>query len=248
MFGFVGVLAWGIEVPPSRHQPFTFPVSQIRGKLRTIGEPHTGLVDALQDFVDTQNLPLAIPHFYEHTNDYRLYASVQWQTWFKPFAFVYQSISRKMQQLNLPFSSKRVNMDGIIVKVDESLDGRYAPRAWIRKIEEQTTFVAIYSQHTSAQTTYMNIALPLPFTTMIGILYVYEKDGTLHITSSQLGDAGIYLALKNYVWRLPLNEHFTITATSETTLSAIHTMRIFGLPFLRIDYEIEQKQFEIKDM
>lgn len=132
-------------------------------------------------------------------------------------------------------------MDGVIVIVDEQLDGRHTPRAWIRKIAGQTTFVAIYSQHTTAQTTYMNIALPLPFSTMIGILHVYEKDGELHITSSQTGDAGIYLALRHFVWRLPLNEHFIITAKNSTTLTAVHTMRIFGLPFLRIDYEIERK-------
>lgn len=241
LFGLIGVLAWGMEVPPSRHQPFTFPVSQIRGKLQTIGESHAGLVDALDDFVDTEKLPQVIPHFYEHTNEYRLNASVQWQLWFKPFALLYQGISRQMQQLNLPFSNKWVNMDGLVVKVEEQLDGRHAPRAWIRKIAGQTTFVAIYSQHSTALTTYMNIALPLPFSTMIGILYVYEKDEELHITSSQSGDAGIYLALKHYVLRLPLNEHFIITAINSNTLSAVHTMRIFGLPFLRIDYEIERK-------
>ncbi|MEK5332604.1 YndJ family protein [Lysinibacillus sp. FSL W8-0992] len=241
LFGLVGVIAWGLEVPKSTHQPFTFPVSRIRGKLHTTGDAHAGLVDALQDFVDTRKLPQVIPHFYEQTNCYRLNASVQWRAWFKPLAFIYQGISRWMQQLNLPLTSKQVEMNGVIVKVDERQDGRHAPRAWIRKIDEQTTFVAIYSQHTTAQTTYMNIALPLPFSTMIGILYVYEKDGELHITSSRGGDAGIYLAMKHYVFRLPLNEHFTISAKNETTLSAVHTMRIFGLPFLRIDYQIEQK-------
>lgn len=241
LFGLIGVIAWGLEVPISTHQSYTFPVSRIRGKLHTTGDAHAGLVDALQDFVDTSHLPTVIPHFYEHTNCYQLIASVQWRAWFKPLALIYQGISRWMQQLNLPLTSKQVEMNGVIVKVDERQDGRQAPRAWIRTIDEQTTFVAIYSQHTTAQTTFMNIALPLPFSTMIGILYVYEKDGDLHITSSNGGDAGIYLAMKHYVYRLPLNEHFTITAKNETTLSAVHTMRIFGLPFLRIDYQIERK-------
>lgn len=240
LFGLMGVIAWGIDVPKSSHQPFTFPVSRIRGKLQPLEEPHTGLVDVLQDFVDTRKLPQIIPHFYEQTTNYRLNASVQWRCWFKPFAFIYQGISRWMQQLNLPLSSRPVEMNGVIVKVDERQDGRLAPRAWIRKINEQTIFVAIYSQHTTNQTTYMNIALPLPFSTMIGILYVYEQDGKLHITSSKTGEAGIYLAFKQNILRLPLNEHFTITAKNDTTLTAIHTMRIFGLSFLRIDYQIEQ--------
>lgn len=103
-------------------------------------------------------------------------------------------------------------MNGVIVKVDERQDGRLAPRAWIR-----------------------------PFSTMIGILYVYEQDGKLHITSSKTGEAGIYLAFKQNILRLPLNEHYTITAKNDTTLTAIHTMRIFGLSFLRIDFQIERR-------
>ncbi|MDM5248041.1 YndJ family protein [Lysinibacillus sp. G4S2] len=240
-FGSMGVLAWAILIPESKHQPFHFPVSQIRGKLRERKDPHPGLVDALSDFVETAKLPHVIPHFYEETNQYRLQASVKWKLWFKPFALIYQGLSRFMQQLNLPFSSKRIEMTGMIVKVDEQQDGRLAPRAWIRKIDKQTTFVAIYSKHTTGETTYMNIALPLPFSTMIGVLYLYEDNGDLHLTSNHAGDAGIYLAINRFLLRLPLHEHFVITAEDETTLTAIHKMRIFGVSFLQIDYQITRK-------
>ena len=238
LFGCVGVIAWAMVVPKSAHQAFTFPVSKIRGKLAETGDLHPGLVDDLSMYVDTKNLPQTIPHFYEQTHAYTLTASVQWRTWFKPFALIYQGISRWMQQLNLPFSSQPIEMTGNIVRVDEQLDGRIAPRAWIRKIGQQTTFVAIYSHHTKAQTTYMNIALPLPFSTMIGVLYLYEESGKLHLTSARGGDAGIYLAIQHFLFKLPLNEHFIIKATDDMTLTAVHTMRILGLPFLRIDYTI----------
>ncbi|QDQ02723.1 hypothetical protein FOH38_20975 [Lysinibacillus fusiformis] len=240
LFGGIGVVAWAIEVPKTTHHKFTFPISRIRGKLRGSGDAHPGLVDALSDFTNTTKLPPAISHFYEQTNAYRLLASVQWRTWFKPFAFLYQGISRRMQQLNLPFTSKQIEMTGIIAKVDAKQDGRHAPRAWIRKIGQQTTFVAIYAKHTTAQTTYMNIALPLPFSTMMGVLYLYEEQGQLHLTSDHEGDAGIYLALKDYMFKLPLHEHFIITATNDTNLTAVHTMRIFGLRFLQIGYQIER--------
>ncbi|MFJ7737390.1 YndJ family protein [Lysinibacillus sp. NPDC097287] len=240
LFGGFGVMAWAIAVPKSTQQPYTFPVSKIRGKLAETRVEHSGLVDELSDYLDTVKLPQVISHFYENTNEYSLSASVQWHTWFKPFAFIYQGLSRWMQQLNLPLSRKLIEMVGNIVKVDEQLDGRKAPRAWIRKIGQQTTFVAIYSQHTTAQTTYMNIALPLPFSTMIGILYLYEEDGKLHLTSAHEGDTGTYLATRHFVFKLPLHEHFTLTVKSETSLSAIHKMRIFGLPFLRIDYNIKR--------
>ncbi|KOS68582.1 hypothetical protein AEA09_08480 [Lysinibacillus contaminans] len=240
LFGGVGVFAWALVVPKSAQSVYTFPVSKIRGKLAETGVEHPGLVDDLSDYVDTSKLPLAISHFYEQTHKYKLTASVQWSTWFKPFAFIFQGISRWMQQLNLPFSSQPIEMTGAIVQVDEQLDGRKSPRAWIRKMEGQTIFVAIYSQHTTAQTTYMNIALPLPFSTMIGVLYLFEENGELHLTSKHTEDAGIYLAIRDFLFKLPLHEHFTITATRETSMTAIHTMRIFGLPFLRIDYEIER--------
>ncbi|MGE7090636.1 hypothetical protein ACQKII_04095 [Lysinibacillus sp. NPDC048646] len=240
IFGGIGVVAWAIEVPKTTHHKFTFPISRIRGKLHGSGDAHPGLVDALSDFTNTTKLPSAISHFYEQTNAYRLLASVQWRTWFKPFAFLYQGISRWMQQLNLPFTSKQIEMTGIIAKVDAEQDGRHAPRAWIRKIGQQTTFVAIYAKHTTAQTTYMNIALPLPFSTMIGVLYLYEEHGQLHLTSAHEGDAGIYLAFKDYMFKLPLHEHFIITATNDRNLTAVHTIRIFGMPFLQIDYQIER--------
>ncbi|KOS60303.1 YndJ family protein [Lysinibacillus agricola] len=240
-FGSVGVLAWAVAIPETTHQPFQFPISQIRGKLREQSDPHPGLVDSLSDFVDTTKLPHTIPHFYEETNHYRLRASVKWKPWFKPFALIYQGLSRFMQQLNLPFSSKQIEMTGRIVKVDELQDGRLAPRAWIRNIDKQTTFVAIYSKHTTEQITYMNIALPLPFSTMIGVLYLYEDNGDLHLTSNHDGDAGIYLAINRFLFKLPLHEHFTITSKDEATLTAVHKMRIFGLAFLQIDYQITRK-------
>ena len=97
--GTFTVIGWAINVPPSKQQAFTFPVSQIRGKLQTLGATHPSLVDQLSDFVDMKNLPVNISRFYERTTDYRLFASVKWRLWFKPFAFIYQSISRRIQQL-----------------------------------------------------------------------------------------------------------------------------------------------------
>lgn len=241
-FGGIGVLAWAIAVPATNQRPFNFPVSQIRGKLRHEHQPHPGLVDALQDFVDTTKLHPVISDFYEQTTNYRLLATVQWKTWFKPFAFLYQGMSRLLQQLNLPFSNQQIEMTGRIVKVDEEQDSRQSPRAWIRTIKQQTVFVAIYSKHTSNQTTYMNIALPLPFSTMVGILYAYEEQGQLHLTSQQGEDAGIYLAIGKYVMQLPLQEHFRIAAVNDQTLTAVHKMTLFGIPFLHIDYHIQKNQ------
>lgn len=238
VFGVFAVIGWAMNVPPSKQQAFTFPVSQIRGNLLTLGDKHPGLVDQLSEFVDTKKLPASITRFYEQTTDYRLFASVKWRLWFKPFAFMYQWISKRMQQLNLPLKLDLVEMTGTIHLVDEHIDQREKPRVWKRTINSKPVFVAIYSKHTSNGKTYMNIALPLPFSTMVGILSLEEKNDALHLSSKGATDTGVYLAIGQYTLKLPLQEDFIIQEKGDT-LVATHDMTIFGLHFLHIDYTIQ---------
>jgi hypothetical protein len=238
VFGMLGVIGWALAPPETKHVTSDFPVSQIRGKLKGTGGAHPGLVDDLSVLVNTTALPKTIVDFYENTGKYKLFASVKWSGWFKPFAVCYKLISKKIQQLNLPISSEKIEMTGEIRKVDSSQDGRRNPRVWIRKEKEDVIFAAIYSQHETDGRTYMNIGLPLPFSSMIGILQLKEMDGSLILTSEGEGDTGIYLAAGKTLFALPLTEYFTIQETKPGYLTALHKMRIFGIPFLRINYDI----------
>jgi len=241
IFGMLGVLGWVLLPPKTNQDVWNFPVSQIRGKLKSTGKHHPGLVDELSDFVDVKTLPKTIVHFYEHTDQYRLFASVKWATWFKPFAMCFKLISTNLQQLNLPISSKLTEMTYKIRIVDSLLDGRKNPRVWMRQVKENTVFIAIYSQHETKGRTYMNIALPLPYSSMIGILQLEAIDGSLILTSEGEGDPGIYLASSKTLFKLPLSEYFLIKETSVGSLIAHHKMRIFGIPFLQIEYNINSK-------
>jgi hypothetical protein len=87
----------------------------------------------------------------------------------------------------------------------------------------------------------MNIALPLPFSTMIGILKLDNRNDTLVLSSTGEGDQGIYLAIGTLLFRLPLSENFIIEEASTGELTAIHKMKLCGMPFLRIDYSIMAK-------
>ena len=69
---------------------------------------------------------------------------------------------------------------------------------------------------------------------MVGILYAYEENGQLHLTSRHDGDAGIYLAIGKNVMRLPLQEHFQIAAVDDKTLTARHQMTLWGIPFYKL--------------
>ena len=87
-------------------------------------------------------------------------------------------------------------MHGSIISVIDEKDGRENVRAWIRKNEAgESIFVALYSKHTNKNETYMNIALPLPYSNMTGILRLCNDNHDLIITSKLRkwpGDEGLF--------------------------------------------------------
>ncbi len=98
--------------------------------------------------------------------------------------------------------------------------------------------------HTYKNDTYMNIALPLPYSNMTGILKLRNDNNELIITSklraNGKGDEGIYLHTRFFTVRLPLAETFIIKEGNDQMLTAHHKMWIFGVKFLEIDYEIKR--------
>ncbi|MBO0992103.1 YndJ family protein [Bacillus sp. SD088] len=257
VFALFGVVGWSLHVPSQKTSSSAFPISQIRGglvigeKLMEIikndrnGPSYRGLVDDMRVYgVNKQALSPTIIDFYERTIDYRLSAKINWSSWFKPLAALYRIWSKCMQQINLPIHHREIEMTGGIWGIRKDLDGRTAPRAWLRKIEDEIVFVALYSEHRTNERNYMNIALPLPWSAMTGILDVKPLGSGLQLTSKkdqQQSDAGIYLTWKKYVFKLPLEECFHIEEVQTGELRAKHKMWIFGLPFLKIDYKIKQK-------
>ncbi len=255
IFALAGIIGWSLDVPKSRFVPLTFPRSGIRGRqvAEEIGQVggHRGLSDELTVYgLSSGSVSPLIIRFYEHTLDFRLYASTHWHHWFKPFAFLYSFISKRTQQINLPLHSEVVEMTGDIFTLDEGLDEREQVRVWERKVGEQTIFTALYSQHKTNERMYMNIALPLPYSTMTGILELQAVDGGLQLTSKRTdpaSDTGVYLSFNNRdLFTLPLQETFFIQETEDGNLKATHEMWIFSLPFLTIDYSIVYEGAEEK--
>lgn len=250
LFGLLGCLGWLISIPQSSWIEPDFPLSPIRKKFipETTRNHLTCLVDDMtiyEPFIRRESVAKTILDFYEHTIDYELRAKVYWQTWFKPFAFVYRQMSRFLKQINLPLSSQQVKMTGDIYPIDEGANGRQSVRAWVRKIKGETVFVALYSFHTDGVRTYMNIALPLPYTSMHGILAFNQHDENVELTSERkdetMKDAGIYLIIgKNGRFRLPLSETFDLKEIKQDRLEATHRMNICGIRFLTIHYTINK--------
>ncbi|MCM3710207.1 YndJ family protein [Sporosarcina luteola] len=249
VFALFGIVGWALCVPSSVYEEPNFPISRVKGKQRIehLGDPgkHRGLVDNMNLYGINKVSP-RILDFYENTIDYRLFSTVHWHAWFKPFAFLYSFISRRTEQINLPLHRNEVEMTGDILTIYDGIDGRKDVRAWIRKVDEQYAFVALYSSHqTNEGRNFMNIALPLPCSTMTGVLEMIEHGDDLQLTSRKTcpdSDAGIYLTTKlGKYFSLPLEEDFVVREEGDGSLTARHEMWIFSIPFLTIHYRIHKE-------
>ncbi|GAA0349125.1 YndJ family protein [Bacillus horti] len=285
-FGFVllGLIGWGLIAPPSRKSFYEIPFSRIRGNellgKRLLQEnkyidPYRnnlkGIVDEMSTYnrsdgsLHFDNIHPLIRRFYEDTLSFTVKSTTEWGKGFRAFSKLYSRLSKKLGQLHiLPHKADPLVVDSVLVPIQDNMDGRNQVRAWVRtnKSSGDTIFVALYSSYKeiNQKETYMNVALPLPFSQMTGILRLdplevedekgKEVDGTrnksLGLVLSSLprqpfrGDEGIYLSLGWMILRLPLHEQFIVRAVEQSgTLYATHQMWLFGYPFLRIKYDIK---------
>ena len=269
-FGYtgLGLLAW-TQLRPQQHIRETrFPMSGVRGQ-RVIGRSFLdrnglidhgagtvlGLVDDFEVFrggeFDPSLVHPRLQDFYERTINYELVASTRWLRGFAALSGVYKRIVERLEQLNLPLNGEGVaqRMGSAIVPVDSRRDGRDRVRAWVRWDEDngKAIFIALYSHHRDHNIGYMNIALPLPFGNMAGILKPSNDHGDGLVLTSKpqgqsVGDEGVYFVLQGFPLRLPLNETFHVRPDAEGSLRATHRMWMFGVPFLQIEYVIFSKE------
>lgn len=195
-----------------------------------------------KDFSPEKLAPLILS-FYEQTIEYNIKAKVTWSTWFRPLAIIYEWFSRRIGQIHLSTNPDWYRMYSKIRGVHSKKDGRERVRAWIRTNEKnETIFTALYSVYRLNGEGYMNISLPLPFSSMTGILKPYHHQEKLVLTSrrrkSRAGDEGIYLQTIAGTCPLPLSETFLIEAAHDNKLTAVHHMWLFGIKFLTVHYSI----------
>ncbi|MED3628440.1 YndJ family protein [Bacillus subtilis] len=259
-FGVIlpALIGWRIEDPKPFDADSIKTFSRIYGK-RKMGEEflasiqaennarYSGLVDDMgslrsKDFSPEKLAPLILS-FYEQTIEYNIKAKVIWSTWFRPLAIIYEWFSRRIGQIHLSTYPDWYRMYSKIKGVHSKKDGRERVHAWIRTNEKnETIFTALYSVYRSNGEGYMNISLPLPFSSMTGILKPYHHQEKLVLTSrrrkSRAGDEGIYLQTRAGTCPLPLSETFLIEAVHDNKLTAVHHMWLFGIKFLTVHYSI----------
>lgn len=144
---FVG---WMIEKSVPNYKYYGKPMSRLRGEA-TVGEAflhnrnvidskeYKGLVDKMNDFhsgiFDRAKIPVSIIRFYENTTEYELQSHIKWTRWFRPFAFCYEKMSKRVGQMHLGMGGKWETMHGSIIGIMDEKDGRENVRAWLRKNE-----------------------------------------------------------------------------------------------------------------
>lgn len=269
-YGLLGLLGWLLLSVPPRENYYGFPVSQIRGKkyigfdfidqvdIRDLSTTVDGLVDNFSDYIgggfDPAQVDEKIHRFYEATPRFRLEAKTTWKRGFWRASRLYYWMTGRVGQLHLEPHRQEARvqeMVGSVIPVLEDADGRAKPRAWIR-VDKETgdpIFVAVYSSYSNRGVTYMNIALPLPYAVMTGILRAGNdgENGLLLTSEKHVAGPrheGIYLTIgKGFTVKLPISEtfHVQLGGGDDGRLSAVHRMKFLGISCLTIEYEIWEK-------
>ncbi|WP_227938835.1 YndJ family protein [Alkalihalobacillus deserti] len=273
-FVFLGVIGWFLINPKMYFNPYGIPYSNYYGQWRIGADffqdhvlheehsvPYHGLVDNLNTFqqkgFEKNEVHPDIRNFYENTLEYQLLSKTYWHRGFRGLSRLYKIFSSKIEQINLPLNNEdgELVVDSKIIALDSNKDGRRKVRAWIRtsRKTKKAVFVAAYSYHEHDKKVYLNIALPLPFGQMTGVLrfenpHMGNKRNGLILTSLEKrddkGDEGIYYVTKWFTIRLPLNERFIVwvPASTPNKIKASHEMWMLGIKFLSIDYSIEKTE------
>lgn len=273
-FGVVGlgVLALAWEPPTPRRSRAGLPVSTLRAgafvgpdfferedAVDPVGEAH-GLTDRFDDFgVDVHP---DVTRFYEHTDEHELHVVPSWRGPFRLGGAIFCFFAGLVGQLSLPRREDvPERMKSRLVPLREIHDGRPAVRGWVRtrtddEGDEEAVYVAAYAAHQELGVRYMNIAFPLPFSTMTSILRLTRSGDaglsltTLHEGDGPDGDQGVYLTTWVGVLRLPLDETIEVFPADgevppkgvpgSVVLRARHRMWVFGIRYLTLDYWISR--------
>ncbi len=217
--------------------------------------PPTGLVDKLENLGITTAAP-AIRDFYEHTGAHELVVAPRWRPGFRTGGRIWAAIARRMGQLQLPVATD-TGGEGVasrIVAIDDRVDGRPLPRAWIRTYPDgRALYVAAYATHVADEQPYMNIAFPVPGGQLSSILRMDDRGTGVRVTTKMGGDCGIWLVLLGVPIRLPLAETIDVWTVDDPvapeslrrfaqgyTTMARHTLWLCGIRYLELDYAMRR--------
>ena len=196
--------------------------------------------------------------FYEHTSNYDLDAWGEWCGLFRPFgtllAFIF---SRRLQQLNVPLSSldtSRGVTSEIVQLLDADSDAVHYT-AWVRKIigTGNVLYAGSYStcQIPGYEGCCIKVVFPLPNGNATVIMKLQRNaDGSFTLVSSgeRFGEPGFYFVVRNSSGRISarylraMRETIRVYAAENSVVRADHTLKLWGLTFLKLHYRLRNRQ------
>lgn len=200
----------------------------------------------------------AVADFYEHTSGFDMDAWGEWCGLFRPFgrllAFLF---SRRLGQLNVPLSSLDTSR-GISSEILELIDpntGEVRYTAWVRQMVKtgNVLYAGSYSLcrvpgHTGLC---VKVVFPLPNGSAIVIMKPeLHADGSFSVVSSGagFGEPGFYFLARNPNGRISarylkaMRETIHVYEAEDDTVRADHTMKLWGLTFMRLHYRLRKKR------
>lgn len=257
-----GLIGWVIEGPKDQLKQKDFPISKVHGRFHLISfqeervhdREKLGLVDSLDELNGTtfsaDRVSPVIRRFYENPMAFTLKAAVSFHWWVRPFVFLLQPVFKKIGQLYLGSSRIPYEMPGSLCRFQHPKEERENVRAWIRhNAKGEQVFFALYALHHDAAAGYMNIALPLPYSQLTAILKPFNEKEDFLLKSTRpkgsTGDEGLYLHTPFITMKLPMEESFHMKPETDQSLTAVHQMKLFGIPFLTIHYHIDSESHHV---
>jgi hypothetical protein len=198
----------------------------------------------------------SVAHFYEHTTEYELEAWSEWAGIFRLFGRALALVfSRRLQQLNVPLSgldtSRGVTSDVINLSDPETGVVRYT--AWVRQLlsTRDVLYAGSYSLCSvpGFEGRCVKVVFPLPNGNAIVIMYPESNsDGSLSLTSSGkgFGAPGFYFTVYDHKgvsarYVRQMRETIRVYPSGTGEVRADHTLRLWGITFLRLHYRLRDR-------
>lgn len=220
---------------------------------------NTGLLPSIRALglspTDEAKIAPIVADFYERTSSYTLRMSLRWNPLFIGFGFLVNTLfSNRLKQLYIPtkanIKNELLTSEIIQLLTPETKEVRYT--FWLRTLPSLGTIVfsGVYGTcQLPSGITAVKAVFPLPngnATVLMNPQVGQKGELTLNSSGTHWGDAGFYFLLQdteNKYWAkfiASFKDKLTVRPHA-TGLLAQQRLKLWGLPVLSIDYQINPK-------
>lgn len=211
------------------------------------GRTAEGMVDDFGTFdrpgFDPSAVAPEVRAVYERSAETDLRVTAAWSRGLRGASRLYARLVGPLEQLHLPAHGARVGaLESAVVPVAEPGAGRGDARAWTRWYADsgRAMYVASYETHEREGRRYLNVAFPLPWCNLTGVLRPENDGAGLVLSSHRDGgdDAGLYLGTPLGLVRLPIAERLRLAPDGDGGADAVHEVDCLGRRLVTLAYDV----------